>query len=174
MIGSEGTLAFVAEATFRTVPAHRHVTTSLLVFEDLFTANESLEPLVASGAATVELMDAPPNDPVGVALLEACEQAGIPRATFNDFETVVNGASFFQVNRQADGRRASSSVSYLHPIMESRPNLEIRTNAWAKKVTFDGTPGTLLGTDGGGWSTLERMLDIAAVALAAEQGGARA
>ena len=59
----------------------------------------------------VHLMDAPPNDPVGVALLEACEQAGIPRATFNDFETVVNGASFFQINAREDGTRASSSTS---------------------------------------------------------------
>ncbi|WP_137801919.1 GMC family oxidoreductase N-terminal domain-containing protein [Kocuria sp. 2SI] len=84
----------------------------------------------------VELMDAPPNDPVGVALLEACEQAGIPRATFNDFETVVNGASFFQVNRQADGRRASSSVSYLHPIQQ-RDNLEILTNRQVMQVLFD-------------------------------------
>ncbi|MET0977182.1 MAG: FAD-binding oxidoreductase, partial [Paeniglutamicibacter terrestris] len=57
IIGSEGTLGFVAEATFRTVPVYKHVTTSLLVFDDLFTANESLEALVGSGAATVELMD---------------------------------------------------------------------------------------------------------------------
>ncbi|MDN5573411.1 MAG: GMC family oxidoreductase N-terminal domain-containing protein, partial [Micrococcales bacterium] len=84
----------------------------------------------------VQLMDAPPNDPVGVALLDACEQTGIPRATFNDFETVVNGASFFQVNRQADGRRASSSVSYLHPVQQ-RDNLEILTNRQVMQVLFD-------------------------------------
>jgi len=42
------------------------------------------------------------------------------------------------------------------------------------KLDFDGTPATLLGAEGGGWSTLERMLDLAAVALAAEQvGGAQ-
>lgn len=58
IVGSEGTLGFVAEATFKTVPAYRHITTSLLVFEDLYTANASLESLVGSGAATVELMDA--------------------------------------------------------------------------------------------------------------------
>ena len=33
MIGSEGTLGFVAEATFRTVPLHKHAATTLLVFE---------------------------------------------------------------------------------------------------------------------------------------------
>ena len=36
------------------------------------------------------------------------------------------------------------------------------------------TPATLIGTDGAGWATLERVLDLAAVALAAEQvGGAQ-
>ena len=42
------------------------------------------------------------------------------------------------------------------------------------KLEFAGTPATLVGTDGGGWATLERMLDLAAVGLAAEQvGGAQ-
>ena len=42
------------------------------------------------------------------------------------------------------------------------------------KVTFDGTPATLIGTDGEGWATLEKTLDLAVVALAAEQvGGAQ-
>jgi alkylation response protein AidB-like acyl-CoA dehydrogenase len=42
------------------------------------------------------------------------------------------------------------------------------------KIDFDGAPATLIGTDGAGWSTLERVLDLAAVALAAEQvGGAQ-
>lgn len=84
----------------------------------------------------VHLMDAPAEDPVGIAILDACEQAGIPRARFNDFETVVHGANFFQVNRQADGTRASSSVSYLHPVME-RENLHILTNHQVMRVLFD-------------------------------------
>jgi len=42
------------------------------------------------------------------------------------------------------------------------------------KLTFAGTPATLLGTEGEGWTVLERVLDLAAVALAAEQvGGAQ-
>ncbi|MGP4977912.1 GMC family oxidoreductase [Brachybacterium tyrofermentans] len=84
----------------------------------------------------VHLMDVPPEDPVGVALLEACEQAGIPTATFNDFKTVVNGANWFQVNRQADGTRASSSVSYLHPNLE-RENLHVLTGLQVMRVLFD-------------------------------------
>jgi alkylation response protein AidB-like acyl-CoA dehydrogenase len=42
------------------------------------------------------------------------------------------------------------------------------------KLEFAGTPATLIGTDGAGWTTLDRVLDLAAVALAAEQvGGAQ-
>ncbi len=56
-IGSEGTLGFVAEAVFRTVPRLAHATSGLLVFKDLEAANSALPALVDSGAATVELMD---------------------------------------------------------------------------------------------------------------------
>ena len=58
MIGSEGTLGFVAEATFRTVPLHRYAATTLLVFPSLHDATDALVGIVASEAATVELMDA--------------------------------------------------------------------------------------------------------------------
>ncbi|WP_105566540.1 GMC family oxidoreductase [Microbacterium halophytorum] len=84
----------------------------------------------------VHLMNVPPNDPAGVALLDAAEQAGIPRVQFNDGTTVVNGANFFQVNRRADGTRSSSSVSYLHPIL-GRENLTILTGQHVKEIEFD-------------------------------------
>ncbi|MDH6237365.1 FAD-binding and (Fe-S)-binding domain-containing protein [Cryobacterium sp. CG_9.6] len=58
IVGSEGTLGFVAEAVFRTIPIQSHVTTGLLVFPDLEAANASLSALVQAGAATLELMDA--------------------------------------------------------------------------------------------------------------------
>ncbi|MER6325299.1 FAD-binding and (Fe-S)-binding domain-containing protein [Streptomyces coelicoflavus] len=58
VIGSEGTLAFVAEATFRTVPAHPHAATGLLLFPDLAAATGALPDLVAAGFATIELLDA--------------------------------------------------------------------------------------------------------------------
>ena len=58
IVGSEGTLAFVASATFRTIPLRTHVSSALLVFDDLYAANASLPALVATGAATLELMDA--------------------------------------------------------------------------------------------------------------------
>lgn len=58
VVGSEGTLAFVAEATFRTVPVRPHAATGLVVFDDLDRATNALPELVAAGFTTIELMDA--------------------------------------------------------------------------------------------------------------------
>lgn len=58
IIGSEGTLAFVAEAVFRTVPISPLASTALAVFPDLDSATRVLPDLVDTGAATLELMDA--------------------------------------------------------------------------------------------------------------------
>lgn len=58
VIGSEGTLAFISSATFRTVPVEREVATGLLTFASLHAAMESLPGIVDAGFATVELLDA--------------------------------------------------------------------------------------------------------------------
>ncbi len=84
----------------------------------------------------VYIRNIPASDPCGVALLDACEEAGIPRVQFNDNKTVVNGANFFQINVREDGVRSSSSVSYLHPILD-RENLYLLTGLRAKKLNFD-------------------------------------
>jgi len=57
LIGSEGTLGFVAEAVFNTIPLHSKAATALLIFENLNAATGALEALVASHPATIELMD---------------------------------------------------------------------------------------------------------------------
>lgn len=58
MIGSEGTLGFVAEVTFRTVPALPQALTGLALFPTLSAATSALPSLVAAGLGTIELMDA--------------------------------------------------------------------------------------------------------------------
>lgn len=57
VIGSEGTLAFVAEAIFKTVPLRPHAATGLLVFASLADATAALPALTKAGFATIELMD---------------------------------------------------------------------------------------------------------------------
>lgn len=55
MIGSEGTLGFIADATLRTVPAPEHKLTTLLLFRDLHAAGAAVPELL--DAAAVEIMD---------------------------------------------------------------------------------------------------------------------
>lgn len=59
IVGSEGTLAFVAEAVFETVPFARHTTVSFLHFPDIDAATAPVSKLVEAGASAVELMVAP-------------------------------------------------------------------------------------------------------------------
>jgi choline oxidase len=84
----------------------------------------------------VRLRNVPPVDPCGVALLDAAEAAGIPRARFNAGETVTQGANFLQINATEDGKRASSSVSYLHPAAD-RENLVILHSTHPTRLVFD-------------------------------------
>jgi alkylation response protein AidB-like acyl-CoA dehydrogenase len=72
-----------------------------------------------------------------------------------------NGVSLFAVSGDASGltREALSTMD------------QTRKQA---KLTFDNTPATLIGSDGAGWDTMNTVLDLAAIALAAEQvGGAQ-
>jgi D-lactate dehydrogenase len=59
LVGSEGTLAFVAEAVFETVPLPARTTTSWIHFPSIDAAIAPVRELVDSGATAVELMVAP-------------------------------------------------------------------------------------------------------------------
>jgi D-lactate dehydrogenase len=59
LVGSEGTLAFIAEAVFETVPLPSMTTTSWLHFDGIESATEPVPALVDAGATAVELMVAP-------------------------------------------------------------------------------------------------------------------
>ena len=73
MIGSEGTLGFVSEVTFRSVELPAHAATALAIFDHLSSATAALADLVATGLATIELMDA-------TSLKVAQGQVGVPAA----------------------------------------------------------------------------------------------
>jgi len=57
LIGSEGTLAFIAEAVLKTVPDNPMKSTALLLFPDLYAACSAIGVLTAAGAAALEIMD---------------------------------------------------------------------------------------------------------------------
>jgi D-lactate dehydrogenase len=59
VVGSEGTLAFLAEVVFETVPLPPRTTTAWVHFPDIDQAIEPVRELVDAGASAVELMVAP-------------------------------------------------------------------------------------------------------------------
>lgn len=71
LIGSEGTLAFIAEAILNTVPDLPVKYTGLLLFPDLYAASASIVPLRDAGARALEIMDR-------ASLRSVQEQPGIP------------------------------------------------------------------------------------------------
>jgi D-lactate dehydrogenase len=58
MVGSQGTLGFLADVTLRTVPEPAQRATALLYFAELAEAGAAVAPLGAAGAAALEIMDA--------------------------------------------------------------------------------------------------------------------
>ncbi|HEY3811138.1 MAG TPA: acyl-CoA dehydrogenase family protein [Acidimicrobiales bacterium] len=71
------------------------------------------------------------------------------------------GVSVFAVDKGASGLTATP----LSTMDQTRKQA---------RLAFDATPAKLVGTDGDGWAVISKMLDLAAVALAAEQvGGAQ-
>lgn len=79
IVGSEGTLGFVAEATFNTVPLLRHSATALLLFETLTAATDALVDIVGTKPATVELMDAAS---LRAALIDPASRVALPNVEF--------------------------------------------------------------------------------------------
>ncbi len=57
LVGSEGTLAFISEGVFETVPDDKYRLTAFLVFPDMHSACAAVAPFIAHGAAAAELSD---------------------------------------------------------------------------------------------------------------------
>ena len=57
IVGSEGTLAFIVEAVFDTIPDDQYRLTSFMIFPDMYAACAAVKPFVDNGAAAVELLD---------------------------------------------------------------------------------------------------------------------
>lgn len=76
---------------------------------------------------------------VSDALIDACEEAGLPRRRdLNGSDQ--EGAGWFQVT-QRNGLRCSAASAYLHPAMR-RGNLRVVTDAHATRIVLDGRQAT--------------------------------
>ena len=110
LVGSEGTLAFVAEAVLGTVPDLPVKVTGLLLFPDLHAACAAIVPLNSAGAKALEVMDR-------ASLRSVEDEPGVPPA----LRTLPPGAAGllaeFQAAREDErdelARIAASAVSGL-------------------------------------------------------------
>ncbi|USD67213.1 FAD-binding and (Fe-S)-binding domain-containing protein [Vibrio sp. SCSIO 43136] len=71
MIGSEGTLGFIADITYNTVIEHSHKASCLVVFGDIEPASQAVSQLANTPVAAVEMMD-------GRALRSVADKPGMP------------------------------------------------------------------------------------------------
>ncbi len=107
VIGSEGTLAFVAEARFRTIEVRPAIATGLLVFETLSDAMAALPGLVDLGLATIELLDA-------ASLRVAQGLSDVPRA-IADIPVDQHAALLVEVHAaDADALAVGSEIALSH------------------------------------------------------------
>nr|WP_320131486.1 FAD-binding and (Fe-S)-binding domain-containing protein [uncultured Holophaga sp.] len=82
LVGSEGTLAFIAEAVLKTVPDLPAKVTGFLIFPDIRSACDAIVPLRAAGAAALELLDR-------ASLRSVEDKEGTPAS----FKTLPDGAA---------------------------------------------------------------------------------
>ncbi|WP_038184509.1 FAD-binding and (Fe-S)-binding domain-containing protein [Vibrio rhizosphaerae] len=84
MIGSEGTLGFIAEITYHTVAEHPFKASALLVFSDIDQASQAVTTLKQTPVAAVEMMD-------GRSLRAIADKPGMPGfiATLDEHATAL-------------------------------------------------------------------------------------
>jgi choline dehydrogenase len=78
----------------------------------------------------------PAQGPLFDAFFEAVQQAGYP---LTDDVNGYRQEGFAAFDRNVhDGRRLSAARAYLHPVM-GRPNLEVKTRAFVRRILFEGS-----------------------------------
>ena len=83
----------------------------------------------------LNVSDFPEKHPISGALIEACEQYGLPyREDLNNGDQ--EGVTWFQLTAKK-GKRHSAANAYLHPAM-GRENLLVETRAMTTRILFEG------------------------------------
>nr|WP_166180642.1 GMC family oxidoreductase N-terminal domain-containing protein [Altererythrobacter segetis] len=98
--------------------------------------NQERGPIDTHGVGgPLNVCDFPEKHLVSAALIEACQEAGIPyREDLNNGDQ--EGCTWFQMTAK-NGKRHSAAVAYLHPAM-NRPNLQVELRAMTTKILFEG------------------------------------
>jgi D-lactate dehydrogenase len=108
MIGSEGTLGFISEITYRTVPDHEHKASALVLFDDLATACRAVTRLKSQPVDAVELADR-------AALRSVQGKPGLPPSLA---EVGPEGAALLVETRAADADALRTQIAQIEEALE--------------------------------------------------------
>jgi D-lactate dehydrogenase len=109
MIGSEGTLGFISEITYRTVPDHAHKASALILFDDLETACRAVTLLKSCPVDAVELADR-------AALRSVQGKPGLPASLA---EVGPDGAALLVETRAADAATLARQIATLEAALRA-------------------------------------------------------
>lgn len=98
--------------------------------------DNSTEDEYRGSSGPLALERGPATSPLFQAFFEAVQQAGYPLTQdVNGYQQ--EGFAAFDRNVHK-GRRLSAARAYLHPVLDERPNLHLRTRAHVTKILFEG------------------------------------
>ncbi|WP_405706996.1 FAD-binding oxidoreductase [Streptomyces xanthophaeus] len=132
MVGSEGTLGFIAEVVFDTLPLDRELTSGLLFFPSLTAAAAAVPRFNEAGALAVELMD-------GNTLRASVSVAGVPA----DWADLPRETAALLVEFRAPDE--TGRAAYERRAAEVLAGLDLVAPVASVTNTFTRDPGTISG-----------------------------
>jgi choline dehydrogenase len=114
-------------------------------YDDVLPYFKKLEDYSGSGDSAyhgtggpMPVMDLPDPTPISRAFMQACIDHGFKGPGDLNGADQGNVVAYCQSNTTKDLNRASTAVSYIHPIMD-RKNFTLQTNAHVTRILFEGT-----------------------------------
>lgn len=136
MVGSEGTLGFVADATLRTIPEPPVRATALLFFADLREAGAAVPLLVEAGAAAIEILD------VACLRVMAARGQDVPPTGTGSAALLVEFRSADDAALAADEARAATLLAPFALLVPARFTRAARERAALWKIRKGLAPST--------------------------------
>jgi D-lactate dehydrogenase len=142
MIGSEGTLGFIAEAIFRTIPDNPCKSTAMLYFPSVHAACRAIIPLRDAGAEALELMDRPAlrsveHLPISPAILKTLPEGAA--ALLSEFQA---GTPQELAAKMENAYTAITTVELLYP-PEFTQNPKEQATLWSIRKGMFPTAGAM-------------------------------
>ena len=141
IVGSEGTLAFIAEATFNTLPLLSKSATSLFIFDELELATKSLPTLKNSDAAVIELLD--------ISSLKVAQREHMADTVLKDYEFKNHAGLLIEYQAETE-TQLDALINNAHQVFKDLPiksgeltkSVEIRNELWhARKGLYAAVAG---------------------------------